>query len=560
MNSPRQPLPRSTWRLLDTGPAGAAVNIALDAAQLELRATEKIPNTVRFLQYLPAAVLIGCNQTLEQEVRTAYCRERGIDINRRITGGGAIYFDSTQLGWEIIASRRSLAAGPTMADLTECICNAAVLGLRRLGLKAYFRPRNDIEVNGKKISGTGGAWEGGAFLFQGTLLIDFDLETMVRALRTPAEKLARHELDSARSRVTSLAAELSYLPPLDDIKKALAAGFREAFQIDLSQSGLAVCEEVLAAELLSRYASYAWIDEVREPAADHQIMNSIHGGAGGLIRTSASLDLRRRRIKSVLFSGDYFVRPRHAIFGLETHLKDSSFDLMESRIDEFFTTNRPELLGLGAMDFQQGLRSCLDKAAYPRLGIPPEDANYISTVNTADLEESLRETSVLLLPYCAKPPECEYRNTDGCEECGDCSVGEAYALAREKGMLPVSICDYKHLENVFAACHRAGVISYIGCCCRAFLARRHQLFTAAGMSGVLIDIEDTTCYELEHEEDAYAGRFERQTRLKIDLLEKILRNVPERQSPPELEIPAPTPAPSPAPSPVVPPRSLKAWK
>ena len=62
---------------------------------------------------------------------------------------------------------------------------ASANGLQRLGLRAYFRTRNDVEVSGRKISGTCGTELSGAILFQGTLLVDFDVDEMLRALRIP---------------------------------------------------------------------------------------------------------------------------------------------------------------------------------------------------------------------------------------------------------------------------------------------------------------------------------------------------------------------------------------
>ena len=79
-----------------------------------------------------------------------------------------------------------------------------VTALRILGVESGFRPRNDIEVNGRKISGTGGTESDGAFLFQGTMLIDFDVDTMLKSLRIPIEKLKAKEIDSIRERVTCL--------------------------------------------------------------------------------------------------------------------------------------------------------------------------------------------------------------------------------------------------------------------------------------------------------------------------------------------------------------------
>ncbi len=87
-----------TWRLLDTGARSAAQNMALDEVLLELKSRERIPHTLRFLQFSHPAVLVGHHQSVEEEVRLDYCRERGIEINRRLTGGGALYWGEKELG------------------------------------------------------------------------------------------------------------------------------------------------------------------------------------------------------------------------------------------------------------------------------------------------------------------------------------------------------------------------------------------------------------------------------------------------------------------------------
>ena len=82
----------------------------------------------------------------------------------------------------------------------ERICLAAAQGLSSLGVEACYRPRNDIEVDGRKISGTGGmVLEGGA-MFQGTVLVVNEIERFLKALRVPVEKLKRREIDSLMER------------------------------------------------------------------------------------------------------------------------------------------------------------------------------------------------------------------------------------------------------------------------------------------------------------------------------------------------------------------------
>ena len=88
----------SVWRLLDTGLLTAAENMALDDVLLESKADNCSPNTVRFLRFDPQSVLVGFHQSVEHQVREEFCKENGIDINRRITGGGTIYFNKESLG------------------------------------------------------------------------------------------------------------------------------------------------------------------------------------------------------------------------------------------------------------------------------------------------------------------------------------------------------------------------------------------------------------------------------------------------------------------------------
>ena len=97
------------WRLLDTGPRPAAENMALDEALLEARTRGWTPNTLRFLQFDPPCALVGYHQSVEQEIRLDFCRAHGIEINRRITGGGGLFWDRSQLGWK--STRRATTTG-----------------------------------------------------------------------------------------------------------------------------------------------------------------------------------------------------------------------------------------------------------------------------------------------------------------------------------------------------------------------------------------------------------------------------------------------------------------
>ena len=136
------------FRVIDTGLRDGRANIAFDAAMIEAHKAGEIPDTIRFLRFPPTA-LVGRHQALSEELRLDHCRKNGIGVVRRITGGGAIYFDEGQLGWELVFGRSTLGI-TNLAELTKAICEAAALGLRTLGVAANYRPRNDIEVEGRK--------------------------------------------------------------------------------------------------------------------------------------------------------------------------------------------------------------------------------------------------------------------------------------------------------------------------------------------------------------------------------------------------------------------------
>jgi len=507
------------WFLLDTGIKSAVENIALDSVLLEAKAGNKIPNILRFLQFSPSAVLVGYHQTVEQEVRIAFCRQHKIEVNRRITGGGAIYFDEAQLGWELIASKDNL--GYRLDRITERVCLGVVNGLKQLGIESKFRPRNDIEVDGRKISGTGGIFEDNAVLFQGTLLVDFDVETMMRALRIPAEKLADKELESARQRVTCLREELGDVPPLEKIKQALQQGFEEVLGVRFKEMELPEYVQQLFEQKKIEFASNSWIESIREPLSQRQTLRATYKSKGGIIRVAVVVDVMRKLVKQTLISGDFFISPTRTIFDLEAELKDVPCREINQRIKHFFESRQLQMPGVTYQDFVRVFSSALEKIEYPEIGIPLEEANYLFTVN-GRLKDILKSPSVLLLPYCAKLVGCEYRYNGGCSKCGQCSVGSAYELAEKYGLIPISIRNYDHLRVTLKRCKRDGIKSYIGCCCEAFFVRHQRIFSEVEIPALLIDIENSTCYDLDKAPEGLAGRFENQTNLRIDLLKKVI--------------------------------------
>ncbi len=519
------------WRLLDTGYRSAAENMALDDAILECRANDLVPNTVRFLQFDPPAVLVGYHQGVEQEVRLDYVNDHGIEVNRRLTGGGAIYFDKPALGWEIIASKASVSYSRP-EEIFPIICEGTVNALKELGIQAEFRSKNDIEVNGRKISGTGGTEQGSAFLFQGTLLTDFDVEGMVRALRIPIAKLKDKELKSAKERVTCIKWELGFLPGYDEIKEALKRGFEQSLGMKLVEGTLTTEEKMLLESKLHMFQSEDWIYLDRRPLDEAAEVRAIDKTPGGLIRVSLAIDKGANLIKSALITGDFYAFPNRAIMDLESKLKFASCDeeVIREIVYNFFTTNDVIVPGVIPSDITRLILEAIDRSSCESFGISSSEANHIYPVNK-NIKDILDDNyDYLLLPYCAKLTSCDYRYKEGCLSCGECSIGEAYEMAEAAGLEPMTIQTFEHLMDTLKVLRGKGAKGYIGCCCEAFYCKHKDEIEESGVPGLLIDIDDTTCYDLGMENDGYKGSFEAQTQLKLGLLSTILDQISKRET------------------------------
>ncbi|RLJ70298.1 lipoate-protein ligase A [Hydrogenivirga caldilitoris] len=513
------------WRVIYTGQRPQNENIALDQVMLELKAEGKIPNTIRFLQFKPECVLIGYHQAIEQEVREEYTKREGIEVGRRITGGGAIYFDETQIGWEIIADRRDFGE-LSYEHITEKICKAAAKALNKLGVKAEFRPRNDIEVEGKKISGTGGVFEGNAFLYQGTVLVDFNVERMLKSLQIPVEKLTSKGIKAAEDRVTWLKRELGRIPEKEEVFQAFLQAFKEEFGIEAQWGELTEEEKRLLEEKKDYFKSDEWIYHVKRAPESSEVLFGIYRCPGGTFRVSAKVDSDRKLLQQVVINGDLFINPKRLIYDLEAYLKHTPVQDVEKRIREFFEKNRFESVNLTVDDFVEAVMFPLRKLEAQDLGIEKKSLNKVIGSIGGGLKDNIKKAKVMLLPYCAKPAWCDYRHTDDCGECGGCTVGDLYRMAYERGMIPITITSFEMLRDTLQWCAENGY-TYIGHCCYEFYEKRYEIFRKAkdwGANGVLIDIIGTTCYDLgvEEEEKAYHGEFQVELDLFVEDSQKIL--------------------------------------
>lgn len=516
----------TTWRLLDTPPMTAAENMALDETLLELRGEGKTQDTVRFLQFSPRSVLVGIHQSVEEEIRVDYCQKNNISVNRRITGGGAIFFDENQLGWEIICEKAFFNVVIPDEGLFRTLCLPVQSALADLGLDAEFRSRNDIEINGKKISGTGGTDFLDAFLFQGTILVDFDVDTMLRSLKIPVEKLKSKEIDSFKDRVTCLNWELGYTPELSDLKTVLIANFENHLGIRLEPAGLTDIEQELFIKKLDIFHSREWIDSVKPNRNRRETVQAAYKADAGMIRCTLTFDPGKKRLKDIYITGDFISFPSRSLYDLEAELRGSRLDRnhLYPVIERFFSSGKIVVPGLTFEDFIKPIDIALEKIKTADFGIPIEYCDRISVVNGSFKEIVESRPTTLLLPYCAKLTDCDLRYEKGCRICGreTCSIGPAWQMGLDQNKAVESVVNFEDLWEELSRLKEKGEKSFIGCCCQPFLTKHIDDFKTLGMPGILIDIDNTTCYDLDQAKSAYAGKFENQTQLDLDLLEQVL--------------------------------------
>ena len=247
------------WRWIDTGVLPPAENLALNRALLEARQAGEAPSTLRFLRFTPSA-LVGRHGNPAKELDLAFCKAQGIAVHRRITGGGAIYMDPNVLGWELYLDKAE-AGSAEMAAISRRICEAAARAIGDLGAKAEFRPPTDIVVAGRKISGTGGALDGSALVYQGTLLIDFDVARMLRALGVADEKVHA----GARAATVNLSELVSPIPSAAALRGAFIGAFGREFGADIEVGALNEAEQRRYATALAEMDSADWVG-LCEPA------------------------------------------------------------------------------------------------------------------------------------------------------------------------------------------------------------------------------------------------------------------------------------------------------
>jgi lipoate---protein ligase len=252
-----------TWRLLPIETCRAAMNMAIDEAILNARIANQVPNTLRFYRWQPSAVSIGKNQNPANEVYIDTAKQFGVDVVRRVSGGGTVYHDyEGEVTYSVIAQIADLGNADVTTVYTKIYC-AITDALRLLGVTADFSSGDakncpNLTVKSKKISGSSQTISRGVVLQHGTILVNVDLPKMFQLIKFKDINCSL-AASIGKRKITSIQNELSHKISLDTVANALVQGFKAILKIQLQESELTAAEKQTADKLAKeKYSTEEW--------------------------------------------------------------------------------------------------------------------------------------------------------------------------------------------------------------------------------------------------------------------------------------------------------------
>ena len=237
--------------------------MAIDEAILNARIAGQVPNTLRFYRWQPSTVSVGKNQEPEKEVYLDTCKQQGVDVVRRISGGGTVYHDfEGEVTYSVVAQTTDIGSSDITVIYVK-IYHAITDALRLLGVPADFSSGDakncpNLTINGKKISGSSQTITRGVVLQHGTILRSIDLPKMFTLLKLK-DVSCTQAADIAKRKITSIQDELGHKITPETVANALVQGFKAILKIQLEESQLTPSEQENANRLYNeKYSTKEW--------------------------------------------------------------------------------------------------------------------------------------------------------------------------------------------------------------------------------------------------------------------------------------------------------------
>lgn len=192
------------WQLIHEAPQPPALHMALDAVITDQVGAGTRPATLRIWEWSASAVVIGRFQSLKNEVDPDAAARHGIQVVRRVSGGGAMFIEPGNSITYSLSAPQALVQGMSFQESYAFLDAWVLQALQGLGIKAWYQPLNDIASDLGKIGGAAQARRAGAVLHHVTMSYDIDADKMVKVLRIGREKLSDKGTASAKKRVDPL--------------------------------------------------------------------------------------------------------------------------------------------------------------------------------------------------------------------------------------------------------------------------------------------------------------------------------------------------------------------
>ncbi|MCP4668231.1 MAG: lipoate--protein ligase family protein, partial [Deltaproteobacteria bacterium] len=225
------------WRLFKniSKPLSTAQGLAVDDT-LPLSVSRNASVPILHLYSFVPSVIVGKYQDIEAALKLDRCKARGIEFNRRSTGGGTVIMGPhiVALGLGINMDYPGLKSG--VGGVFESLSIVLIRALKMIGVKAYFQPKNDLEVGGKKVAGLSAASDGDkSLLFHTSLLVDFDIPLMLDIMNTPLIKVRDKGYNCFSQRMATVQQELGRHVAVPEMMEAIEAAFQDAFNVQFKE-------------------------------------------------------------------------------------------------------------------------------------------------------------------------------------------------------------------------------------------------------------------------------------------------------------------------------------
>ncbi len=238
------------------------------------------------------AVIIGINQNIHTELDLDYAREHNIAVARRITGGGAVYHDLGNLNYTIVG--RSADMERDYPEYARYMLHA----LQALGIRAELSGRNDILVDGRKVSGFAKRVYKDRLMVHGTLMYDVDIEQLTRVLTPPTKKLESKGIASVKSRVLNLRGQLPQYAGIGELTQAL----ERYLSCQYRDEEYPLTEEQLAEVRAIARDKFATDDWLYGRSPSNTVTYAKHLSCGNI---AVHLDIKRGLIVQCAITGDF---------------------------------------------------------------------------------------------------------------------------------------------------------------------------------------------------------------------------------------------------------------